>query len=130
MKQTKRQKQNVKKWLTGLRSGEYKRHEGSLKNVKILKSGKEKVSFCCLGVLADVCDVPFAHVVDVDGDCELSNSGNKGNLPPDMFESLTGIVDIVSDTETQDDLAAKNDSGNYSFNKIADYIERKILSQK
>jgi hypothetical protein len=89
-------------WLEGLRSGMYKQGRMFLNNTK-------NDTYCCLGVLADVCEV-----LDEGGCIE---NGFRGSLPPKMLE-IIGLSQ--SDMHHLMDL---NDEENSSFEEIADYIE-------
>lgn len=90
------------KWITALRSGNYKQGVGRLR-------GDDK--FCCLGVLCDLV-VPE----DWDGPEQLSTWA----LPPSYVIEPCGLSDA-----TCAELACKNDDGE-SFEEIADYIEKNV----
>jgi len=95
-----------KPWVEALRSGKYAQAGGAL------RSG-EGEGFCCLGVLADICELgkwDFKNYYVVDG-CR-----NDEILP-------TALAEIMGlGGETQRDLAKLNDDGE-SFEHIADIIE-------
>ena len=88
------------KWMTALRSGDYKQAKGQL---------KESDKFCCMGVLIDIQDQEY-----------LRTPGNNvtTSVPPDRF--MAGLT-----TDQCCDLAKKND-GRWSFEEIAGYIEMNL----
>lgn len=93
-------KPEIKKaWLKALRSGEYKQGRDRLK-----RRAGDKVTYCCLGVLAEVCGLDPHEV----GESQMLNDETRDHI---------GLSD-----GQQSDLALMND-GRSSFEKIADYIE-------
>jgi hypothetical protein len=88
------------KWVAALRSGEYKRSYGCLKR------GEE--GYCCLGVLNTILpkpyQTPFCHSY--------------------LRYSTSKFVELSEDKQKQ--LANLNDTLGYSFNRIADWIERNL----
>lgn len=99
------------KWVAALRSGEYKQGRARLKT-------HEGNSFCCLGVLCDLHD--------------------KEKGIPQSFDSIAGSLpdhvkdwaEVQSDAPTFKDekgrhrsLTFLNDIDQYSFKRIADFIE-------
>ena len=92
-------------WLKGLRSGMYKQGRLFLNEVRT-------DTYCCLGVLADVCEV-----LDENG---CIDEVHNGCIPPKMLE-IIGLNQ--SDMYHLMDL---NDVKNYSFEQIADYIEQSL----
>ena len=138
------------KWVEDLRSDRYKQGQGHLCQVTgILGDPKTYVKkFCCLGVACDT--IPTINVTPLDeamddGDWEdglefeqtLYYDGNN-ELPPSDFYEWFGLGDysmehVVLDTIdldfwTQDgseerlNLASMNDSGNFTFDQIADCV--------
>ena len=87
-------------WLAALRGGNYCQTTGQLR-----REDEDGVSHCCLGVLGEVCGIPF-----VPGNGYLWEDGEQGQL---------------LDFEEQDKLADMNDGGK-SFTEIADYIEANL----
>lgn len=132
------------RWVEALRSGKYQQGKGRL-------NGEGK--FCCLGVLCDVVkdevggswrdnfqpdgdagtiNMPFFVCPSHDGSWENSASA----YPPFEVRNLTGLefqnpmvkvpagkllVEPYADT-----LSSLNDSGDYSFEEIADIIEAQL----
>lgn len=103
------------KWLKALRSGRYKQASSSLIN-----DYGNKPSYCCLGVAAKVCRVPDSQLKNLACPLSLKTSGN---LP----EPMQVFVKHNDNTEFTALLMDMNDSGNNSFKKIADYIEKRTV---
>lgn len=107
------------KWLTALRSGEFKQGNGKLKD------GDE---FCCLGVLCSALGAEFGEFFDEDRHFEFVPVMG-GQVISDVentelsasFKEQIGI----SGYEEQE-LINKNDLDCLSFNEIADYIEKEL----
>ncbi len=90
-----------KKWVAALRSGRYKQGEGALKKSGFV-DGKKETQYCCLGV-ARACHLTI-------------QDRTVGEYVKEKF--LPQII--------QDDLASKNDSGKWSFKRIATWIEKHL----
>lgn len=108
------------KWLTALRSGEYKQTK------RVLNDGKE--GFCCLGVLCEVHrkETGEGSWVDDKSDDDLPCLGYMGEtmvLPLDIV-SWAGLPEDGGRNPPigKDSLAELNDKG-MSFAEIADIIE-------
>jgi hypothetical protein len=103
--------ENVKKWTTALRSGEYQQ------GYKVLKDGSK---FCCLGVACDILDIEHTKRLDIN----FYGIEQRSGLLPKKASDLLGITD---DGETGNidfpTLHSMNDSGTYTFAQIADYID-------
>lgn len=107
------------KWLSALRSGEYKQTDGSLKTPE---------GYCCLGVLCDI-----AIKENKIPDWELLTYGvfqtvdGEENFLPIDIQKWAGIVDenpsIITKQGKTVTLSKINDDGK-SFKEIALYIER------
>lgn len=101
------------KWLNALRSGEYLQGRGSLSSDN---------RHCCLGVLCDIIDPSGWSEPRIDSSKHLhfSYKGefDRYSLPPALSYDL-GLADI------EDSLAKLNDEG-YSFQEIADHIEKNV----
>ena len=93
-----------KEWLNALRSGDYKQGcEGLLYD-------SSDGTYCCLGVAKECFSFKEndnAHLVDSYKELALRDCGGQLSKPFDNFTYLTDM----------------NDSGRYSFNDIADFIE-------
>ena len=91
---TKLTQAKCRKWIKALRSGEY------MQGRKVLKEGD---LYCCLGVAAEVC-----------------------NLPREDEGYLMSDIEGLGDDEQQY-LVDLNDIDRESFSSIADHIEKNIL---
>jgi hypothetical protein len=111
----------MKKWVKALRSGRFKQGRAKLATYEIDDVTGDNIgdelSFCCLGVLCEINDVPFRIGDDeLLGDDALERLGFKtlnGKLPK-SYKTKNGEVN---------DLAALNDMG-LSFKQIANIIEK------
>ena len=101
------------KWITALRSGDYKQAKG-----KLCKVNRGNKSFCCLGVLCDIVD-PESWVLSSDN-TYASMYAKGGNLP----NEIKFKTDFISDGRAYN-LIVMNDRGE-SFSVIADYIEKEM----
>lgn len=108
---TKMNPQLKERWLTALRSGEYKQGRECLRC-----SDGDK--YCCLGVLADVynpslwigvtcCGYEYGYLME-----------SATDSLPDKVAQTVGL-----DTDTQVELIKMNDDDGKSFLEIADHIE-------
>jgi hypothetical protein len=102
------------KWLTALRSGEYKQGIGVLRSA-------ESDSYCCLGVLCDISELGTWHSLNYKF---ITKKGfmeeGYAFLPP------TIAADINLSRIQQRKLSGMNDSDLYSFTEIADWIEKNV----
>lgn len=104
----------VEKWVAALRSGEYEQ------TTLFLRS---ECGHCCIGV---------AHDIHPDADWLYFDDLETETLPEDMefdYGLLTELVHpVTGDTKKlKYVLSSLNDKYNYSFSKIADYIEATLL---
>lgn len=91
------------RWVTALRSGEYKQCKGVLME-------KEPRAYCCLGVLSLLADLPTEdHEEDFNS-----------------LMSVDDILDAVVSPHEQNTLICMNDDFGKDFNEIADYIEENL----
>lgn len=126
-------KENIRKWVEALRSGEYTQGKNAL---------RDGDKYCCLGVACDVYDSSrwdlLPNFQASDGDRELYHYGEPsmfGFLPLEVAAWLGFKTDEVATNpfvRTPDGeeahLTGLNDSENYSFAQIADCIERTYLT--
>lgn len=102
------------KWLSALRSGEYKQGKGKL--------FAEDNTYCCLGVAAHLCGVPnykLLNMAYVD-----NNQFIETRIPPP--EGYPREITMTSTgSEIAKKLAVMNDDGK-SFIEIADWIEANL----
>lgn len=97
-------KQIKAKWVKALRSGKYKQGRQ-----KLARGGR----YCCLGVLRKIAfHGSKARYVTAEGPVQL--------LPKEHLRAC-GLSH-----RTQQRLAGWNDSGEWDFPRIADYIEKKL----
>lgn len=120
---TEQQKANVTKWVTALRSDDFKQGKAYLQ-----KDG----AYCCLGVAAEVMGVSST----TNPDEEVGHNYNFPNLddndynefqfspPYQWFMDMFGSVDPASD---MDSLTIANDECKVNFFSIADWIESKFF---
>lgn len=106
------------KWVTALRSGEYKQGRGMLHDTEV-------DAYCCLGVLCDLAaesGVPVKREVSGYRRFELFD-GLDAVLPPSV-KHWAGL-DRHSPRVGHISLAARNDGGS-TFSEIADLIEEHL----
>lgn len=101
------------KWLEALRSGAYNQGKGCLKN--------KNCEYCCLGVLADVLDPTLWNEEAYD----YSSWGNPETTAYFQHEQAEQY-DIEPVKTYEWDLMKMNDSLDYSFEQIADWIEENL----
>ena len=109
-----------KKWLEGLRSGDYKQTAGALRENE---TGGE-MRYCCLGVLCDVLGerewTPQGSSAFAYGRHTESNTWALGSVP-------TVIRDRIGlSKEEETELIDMNDSDYKTFLEIADWIEENL----
>jgi hypothetical protein len=109
-------------WIDALRSGKYQQAKHKLK-------GED--GFCCLGVLCDVYDPnSWGRLEEIKDDVFGYNfKGFSPALPPDALckgfpdENPTGMLPFRSRFERDLSLTILNDSGEFTFDQIADVIQ-------
>lgn len=124
------------KWVTALRSGEYRQGRYNLRTASD--------TYCCLGVLCDVINPDGWDSLDGGAGhlwSESDNSDANGSvLPADVASRLFGNTDPYRpwitnnngalDFEDRDGdvecLSALNDTGEFTFDQIADIIENRF----
>lgn len=107
------------KWLKALRSKKYKQGQTVLQTL----DGK----FCCLGVLADVCNTKWdGEYHPKDFSCTSGIKCSAANKKKDYAVLNTNFLKVVGLTSrVQDKLTYMNDHG-YSFSNIAKWIEKNL----
>lgn len=108
-------REDIKKWLQALRSGDYEQTKGTLKR----DLGNGKVGFCCLGVYLDACTNRPVKTVN-----RLSkDEGALGHYSylRDKLDYIDGEYEGIGQEGIN-----MNDMGD-SFKEIADMIEEKLL---
>lgn len=106
-------------WVDALRSGKYAQDREYLKTDK---------GYCCLGVLAKVCEILNPDGTINSPSCPQwdypMNTGfrDKETLPYEVSREL-GLDKILGDCAITERLMEMNDAQNKSFAEIADWIE-------
>ncbi len=127
-----------KKWIKALRSGKYKQGTSVLRSTE-KKLNKVKVvdTFCCLGVACDLINPKGWRFYNLETDDEsgwkyrvVDSLGRKNpSLSQEEKECLlpTQVAEKIGLTkEAENTLAELNDWCGYSFDSIADYIEKNL----
>ena len=117
-------KEVMKKWVKALRSGKYKRGSGWLK-----QDTPTGVRHCCLGVL---CEITPGVTWRKKGELSRIYVANSGegedtmSLPYEVkqYAGMDTSFGYIKGRRGKDSLDDINDSGKYSFNQIADIIEK------
>lgn len=102
----------IKKWVAALRSGEYKQTKKTL---------QDEFGYCCLGV---ACHVLYPEKL------VCQNGYILGAMPENQLYIPIWLKTIDYDfkTKTGVRLSELNDSGKYTFNNIANFIERVYIN--
>ena len=114
-------------WIAALRSGEYKQRSGGLRHGD---------TYCCLGVL---CEIAVKHgIISTKKASSLSNiylyDGSVGAPPQSLVQWAFGTESYIprdkyvvhTDTFGSRNLIFYNDVAGYTFNQIADLIEKDL----
>jgi hypothetical protein len=130
-------KENIRKWVDALRSGDYQQAQGALRH-----DGADQDGYCCLGVACDISGLGRWVMVPEDDEYDFGPSArayqvgeeySTGVLPRSVAEWLgvsDGNPDVNYDPEGPYTLAGLNDGQRLSFEQIADVIEREWLSEE
>lgn len=108
-------KKQVEKWVRALRSGKYKQTDSALQDSK---------GFCCLGVACDILIPTKYKRIDSQGFLV-------GTFPPAQDGAPRWLKNVDRDFNSRfqgsffesSALTFLNDSGNYTFDEIADLIQ-------
>lgn len=105
---TKMKKVFKRKWLKALRSGEFEQGEGYLEQTDpdVDDNGKMKTQYCCLGVAKKIFGLRAKRT------CQILSDG--------------ACKKIGLDPKIQNTLATFNDTEQWSFTKIANWIEKHL----
>jgi hypothetical protein len=119
------------KWVKALRSGKYKQGQSRLRNDSV---DTKTTTWCCLGVLCDIMNPDgwdsntygssFSYACPIDGreDTVLPASVRKAaGMKSDNGERVGSRKSLVY---LNDRCSDKTGKGTYSFDKIADIIEK------
>jgi len=116
------------KWITALRSGEYKQTGGRL---------RKGDCYCCLGVLTDLYDkdIQNDHHEWYEEDGRYIYSSDGGTVEATLPESVMKWADLIECNPTVleermgqpvTSLAYLNDKEELDFNQLADIIEKQL----
>jgi hypothetical protein len=105
--------ENIKrKWVKALRSEKYKQWQGQLRDVK---------GYCCLGVLCDIAPKKVGRwCADDDKIFMSSDKDSSIEFPTKAVKKWAGLT-----MRQCKQLSHLNDNNRWSFEQIADHIERK-----
>lgn len=109
----------AKKWVAALRSGKYKRGKGALCKSKT-ETGKQ--TYCCLGVLTELYPKKLSKEYR-EGYWAYGDTGSPG-FPPQEVLDWAGFFYQNPFKPGDDALTTLNDVKDWSFNRMADYIEK------
>mgnify|MGYP001765049546 CR=1 FL=1 len=111
-----------KRWVKALRSGKYVQGTGGYLGIKL---GKSPMAYCCLGVACVVLDRQNTiKRASRNGDpCMVLENGGFTGMPGGFLQNVLGITDDSFAIK----LAELNDSGEYTFEDLADIIELDTL---
>lgn len=109
---TKKDKEQVIKWLAALRSGKYKQSKEVLQSID---------GYCCLGVACKVL-IPKSKMT-FNGKSGLMS----GSMPVTQEFAPDWLVQINGYLPTR--LTNLNDIDNYTFSQIADYVEKELKEE-
>jgi hypothetical protein len=109
-------KEIVSKWITALRSGEYR--QGVNRLCTIVNNQK---SYCCLGVLCEVLDLPPGGYPIQNKTGQMSFEWKGATLITSLSADLRNNIGLT--LKQQDRLIAMNDNEGASFEEIATYLE-------
>lgn len=105
------------KWVTALRSGEYKQGTSWLYTYL----GDDTFEYCCLGVAACVLDIPIANM-----NWATLSAITHPNLTQDIIGAISQLPDDGILQSYQVRLMGMNDGEKKTFPEIADYIEQNL----
>lgn len=119
------QKETVKKWISALRSGEYKQGKFLLKRIN--EDGS--CQYCCLGVLAETVGMTFS---DFEGACSIVSSTKTQNVHTiDKFTCEEFDLSWLYSAHAENPyyvliskLIIMNDDDSATFEEIADFLEQ------
>lgn len=117
---------NAKKWVEALRSGEYSQTKGQL---HVTEDSED--SYCCLGVackLAVEAGVPVKTEEHTEDGVTIHAYNGNGSLLPDEISAWLGLAECdgtyLKDGDFASTLAEDNDEHDFTFEQIAEVIER------
>lgn len=125
-------KDNMRKWVAGLRSGEYTQTKSSLCRIEPITKGKyvSPAGFCCLGVACEVAIKEGVDVVKEIGESVVYYDHETDHLPRKVRGWLgldydSPSVSFIECGEAHaTELVSLNDNIGLDFNAIAKLIEQ------
>jgi hypothetical protein len=133
-------KERVQLWVDALRSGKYNQGDGALRIV--FESGVDE-KFCCLGVACDISGVgewEFNSGTEIDEaiyyspDDKFSNGNRDSSILTGRVAEWFGFnskdPNLIDEDGDYEKATALNDSHGYTFEEIADAIERTFLNDE
>lgn len=103
-------------WLTALRSGKYEQIRRRLK----VKKNDGICGFCCLGVLCEVAELPEIETSHQAAGEEVAYGVSRSYCSLDTEL----LAEVGLDADLQVELMRLNDDERFTFNQIADYLEK------
>lgn len=126
-------RENIRKWVKALRSGEYKQTQKRLATVD--RDGN--VSYCCLGVACEVYGKTERREQELNQHSRRVVFDGSDAVLPESVQQWLGLTEghpgVLSDRTYSDGelvpegLAVLNDDRGWDFDQIADAIERTWL---
>ena len=119
-------KENIRKWVVALRSGEYQQGHSTLYNAT-------NDTYCCLGV---ACEVALANGIELPKrmvGVRTFYNDNSADLPIKVVNWLGLTANdpmLLTSSDDENTAIGLNDSKRYTFNHIADAIERTYLNDR
>lgn len=107
-----------KKWIKALRSGNYAQGEGDLRYKDYITG---ELSYCCLGVLADI--LPNAEFDD-DGMCRLKSLSGRKNAGRDDQLTRSLAINVGITQKNMNLLIDLNDKRNLDFPTLSNIIDQ------
>ena len=112
-------KKLVREWVKNLRSGKFRQGKDAL-----VRFYHKRYSFCCLGVACYPSAKTMNGILETNISLVSGDNFTAKLKDPDLMKRL-GVT-----PKRQEKLIEMNDDEGYSFNKIADWIEKHILKTK
>jgi len=110
-----------KKWVAALRSGKYTQASGELYNTFFDDEDNPYDGYCCLGVAEKIMGTDLNTMVGLG---EPSQLKGLSKVPKILRQPCQNTEVPWKDKNIVSKLISMNDDKNWSFNKIASYIER------
>lgn len=119
-KEVKFPKSIKKAWIKALRSGKYKQGKSRLFHNSTKK-------YCCLGVLARVCDIRTDSRLLIDNSDITTIDLKRYRLSEEKLKKFKAVHNYFKlNRPIQSRLMVMNDDENHNFNEIANYIDKRL----